>query len=44
MAKAKLNSGPAITIAKRRQTLCRLKARAASCGATGPSRSSSILT
>src|SRR5581483_4376066 len=43
-AKTKLNSGPAMTMAKRFHTLCRLKARASSAGSTGPSRSSSIFT
>jgi hypothetical protein len=43
-ANARLNTGPATTMARRRQTLWRLNARCSSSGATGPSRSSSILT
>jgi hypothetical protein len=44
IAKRKFATGPATTMAKRRQTLWRLKARCASRSATSPSRSSSIFT
>jgi hypothetical protein len=44
IASRKLATGPASTIAKRRHTDCRLKARCRSPAATSPSRSSSIFT
>ena len=43
-AKAKLNPGPASSTAMRATAGRFWNARAASCGGTGPSRSSSILT
>ncbi len=43
-ASTRLASGPAATMAARFHTLCRLKARGRSAGATSPSRSSTILT